>query len=55
MQSVKTGAPYEVEFRLLRATDGSYRWNLGRALPVHDKHGKVFKWFGNNTDITEQR
>lgn len=51
-QSLATGAPYEVEFRLRRA-DGSYRWHLGRAMPLHDLRGEVYKWFGTNTDIHE--
>lgn len=55
MHAVATGEPYEVEFRLLRAADGSYRSNLGRALAVRDAEGRVVKWFGTNTDITERK
>jgi PAS domain S-box-containing protein len=39
----------------LRAADGSYRWFLSRALPIRDHAGRVVRWFGTNTDITEQR
>lgn len=53
--SVKTGEPYEVEFRLRHGADGTYRWNLGRALPVRDKQGHIIKWFGTNTDITDHK
>src|SRR5213595_2391320 len=28
---------------------------LSRALPMFDADGKVSRWFGTNTDITEQR
>ncbi|MEO8043854.1 MAG: PAS domain-containing protein, partial [Spartobacteria bacterium] len=52
--ALSTGQPYEVEFRLLRE-DGDYRWNLGRALPLHDANGAILKWFGTNTDITERK
>lgn len=33
-EAVRTGNPYEVEYRFKRASDGTYRWHLGRALPV---------------------
>ncbi len=49
----ETNQPYEIEFRLLRGTDHSFRWHLGRALPVLNPEGQVVKWFGSNTDITQ--
>ena len=39
----------------LRGADGHYRWFLSRAFPIRDAHGKVLRWFGTNTDVTEQR
>ncbi|MBD2740234.1 PAS domain S-box protein [Coleofasciculus sp. FACHB-1120] len=53
--SLSTGEPYEVEFRLLNVTEGSYRWHLGRAVPVHDNEGKIVSWFGTNTDIDDHK
>ena len=53
-QSIVTGQPFEMIFPL-RAEDGSFRDFLTRAMPVRDIHGKVARWFGTNTDITEQR
>jgi PAS domain S-box-containing protein len=35
--------------------DGIYRWFLSRAVPVRDETGQVVRWFGTNTDVTEQR
>jgi PAS domain S-box-containing protein len=54
-EAVRTGTNYESEFRFRRASDGSYRWHLGRALPVRDDEGRVVKWFGTMTDIEEQK
>ncbi|MBA3392460.1 MAG: PAS domain S-box protein [Deltaproteobacteria bacterium] len=54
-ESVRTGAPYEVEYRFKRAADGTYRWHLGRALPIRDARGEIVKWFGTCTDIDDQR
>ncbi|MGE0768885.1 MAG: PAS domain S-box protein [Hyphomicrobiaceae bacterium] len=39
----------------LRAADGSYRWFLSRAMPVHDAQGRVVLWCATHTDVTEQR
>ncbi len=47
---VRTGAPFQIEYRLRRA-DGELRWYLGRALPVRDGAGKILRWFGTCTDI----
>jgi PAS domain S-box-containing protein len=49
-QATASGEPYQIEYRLRRA-DGSYRWMLGRALPLRDVTGKIVKWFGTLTDI----
>jgi len=39
----------------LRGRDGEYRWFLSRAVPIRDAEGRIVRWFGTNTDITEQR
>jgi diguanylate cyclase (GGDEF)-like protein/PAS domain S-box-containing protein len=53
--AVASGEPYEVEYRLRRALDGSYRWHLARALPVRNPDGVIAKWFGTCTDIDDQK
>jgi len=53
-QSLATGAPYSIEYRL-RHNDGTYRWVLGRALPIRDEQGTITRWFGTCTDIHEQK
>jgi PAS domain S-box-containing protein len=52
LHSLASGEPYETEFRLLRH-DGSYRWILGRALPIRDADGAIDRWFGSSTDIDD--
>jgi PAS domain S-box-containing protein len=52
--SMETGEIWEDTFPL-RAADGSYRWFLSRALPIRDQNGRIIRWFGTNTDITEAR
>ena len=49
-----TGEPWEDTFPL-RGADGRYRWFLSRALPIRDGGGRIVRWFGTNTDVTEQR
>jgi signal transduction histidine kinase len=34
---------------------GRYRWFLSRATPIRDEQGRVTRWFGTGTDITEAR
>ncbi|MBI5441733.1 MAG: PAS domain S-box protein, partial [Deltaproteobacteria bacterium] len=53
-ESVGTGKPYHVEYRLRRA-DGEYRWFLARALAVRDETGRIVRWFGSSTDIQDLR
>ena len=52
--SLRTGEPYEVEYRC-RRHDGVWRWFLGRARPVRDEGGRILRWFGTCTDIDDQR
>lgn len=53
-RSWDSGEPWEDTFPL-RRSDGRYRWFLSRAAPIRDAEGTVVRWFGTNTDITEQR
>lgn len=53
-QSLKSGNPYEIEYRL-RHRSGEYRWVLGRAMPMHDCKGEIVRWMGTCTDIHEQK
>jgi PAS domain S-box-containing protein len=53
--SVKTGEKFQTEFRMRNAQDGSYRWYLGRALPMRDENGNITKWFGTATDVHDQK
>ena len=55
LHSLVTGDPYEVEFRLHRAADDSYRWHLGRAVPLRDACDGIVSWFGTNTDIDDRK
>ncbi|WP_334914657.1 PAS domain S-box protein [Nostoc sp.] len=50
----ETGEIWEDTFPL-RGGDGQYRWFLSRAIPIRDEQGRVLRWFGTNTEITEQK
>ena len=52
--AVGRGEAWEDTFPL-RGRDGAYRWFLCRAIPIRNEQGKVVRWFGTNTDITERR
>ncbi|TZF90686.1 PAS domain-containing sensor histidine kinase [Cognatilysobacter lacus] len=51
-QSLATGEPYQVEYRL-RDRTGAYQWVLGRALPVRDAGGAIVRWMGTCTEIDD--
>ena len=51
---VELGKVWEDTFPL-RGCDGEFRWFLSRAIPIRDESGKVVRWFGTNTDITERK
>jgi PAS domain S-box-containing protein len=52
-RSWRTGEPWE-DTCPLRDANGQYRWFLSRAVPIHDSHGQVVRWFGTSTDISRQ-
>jgi PAS domain S-box-containing protein len=54
-RSIKTGEDYEIEYRFKRASDGEYRWHLGRALPMRDSDGQIIRWLGTSTDIHDHK
>jgi PAS domain S-box-containing protein len=53
-QCFKSGEAWEDTFPL-RGRDGNYGLFLSRAVPVRDAEGKVLRWFGTNTDISERQ
>ncbi len=52
--SLATGKPFDMVFPL-RGADGVFRPFLTRIMPVRDSDGNAVRWFGTNTDISEQR
>ena len=52
-EAFAAGEDWEDTFPL-RSASGEYRWFLSRAVPIRDERGQITRWFGTNTDITEQ-
>jgi PAS domain S-box-containing protein len=52
--SVAGRTPYDVEYRVERK-DGVYGWFKTRGVPIRDEEGKIEKWFGTCTDITDRK
>jgi PAS domain S-box-containing protein len=50
-QAFANGEVFDAEYRL-RAADGSYRWFLGRNVPLRS-NGEALSWFGTATDIDD--
>jgi PAS domain S-box-containing protein len=54
MEAVATGKPLENEVRS-RRSDGLYRWQLDRGVPLRDEDGNIVKWYGVTTDIEDRK
>ena len=52
--SIASGQPFEMVFPL-KSADGVFRSFLTRVEPIKDDGGRVVRWFGTNTDITDQK
>ena len=52
--SLATGEPFESEARV-RRSDGEYRWQFHRKVPLRDQTGNIVKWFGSSIDIDDRK
>ena len=52
-KSLRSGEPFEMVFPL-RDANGCFRSFLTRIVPVRDSRGQIARWFGTNTDISQQ-
>jgi PAS domain S-box-containing protein len=52
--SLASGEPFDMVFPL-RGADGRFRPFLTRVTPVRSPDGSILRWFGTNTDISEQQ
>jgi len=53
-ETLASGDVFEVEYRF-RAADGTYRWHLGRAVPIRGADGAIDFWIGTATDIHDHK
>jgi len=52
--SVAGRQSYDVEYRI-RRSDGTYGWFKTRGTPIRDTEGRIVKWFGTCTDISDRK
>jgi len=53
-ETLASGDVYEFEYRF-RASDGTYRWHLARAVPIRGAGGAIDFWIGTATDIHDHK
>jgi PAS domain S-box-containing protein len=53
-ESLKTGRPFEAEFRFRRA-DGEYRWFRAQSIPMPGSDGTIVRWFGVCSDLDDSK
>lgn len=54
LAALRSGTPWEHTL-LLRGRDGTFAWTLARAFPIRDTTGRITRWFGTNTDVSQQK
>jgi PAS domain S-box-containing protein len=54
-EAVRSGCPFEIELRLQRMPDRTWRWHLMRTAPIRTNDGTPVRWFGTFTDIEDQK
>ena len=47
--------PFQRELRLRRASDGAYRWHLGRMVPERNEQGALVGWIATAVDIDDHK
>ena len=53
--AMRSGEMFQAECRLRRASDGTFRWHLCRAVPERSPSGQILSWVGTFTDIEGQK
>ena len=53
-EAIATGTPFDMEFPL-RGADGSFHMFLTGVMPVRNSEGRVVRWLGTNTDISDRK
>jgi PAS domain S-box-containing protein len=53
-ESMASGKMFESQVRLRRASDGTYRWFICRAVAVRGRENRIVRWLGACTDINDQ-
>ncbi len=52
--SLASGEPFDM-VHPMKGADGEFRSFLTRVMPVKDHDGNIVRWFGTNTDISQQK
>jgi len=53
-EGFEKGHDIQLEVRK-RSSDGTYRWHLCKAQPMHDEAGEILMWAGSCTDVHDMR
>ena len=53
-ETLASGGIFEVEYRF-KSHDGTWRWHLGRAVPIRHEDGSIDFWIGTATDIDDRK
>ncbi|NEM96638.1 PAS domain-containing protein [Pontibacter burrus] len=54
-ESIRTGLPFENEYRVMNKLENRYQWFMERGVPLFDEAGKIKLWIGSYADVHEQK
>lgn len=54
-ESIRTGLPFENEYRVMNKLENRYQWFMERGVPLYDEAGKIKLWIGSYADVHEQK
>jgi PAS domain S-box-containing protein len=54
-EAVRSGGPYNIEYRFWDGLQHRWRWFMARAVAIRDGADRVIKWFGTYTDIDDRK
>ncbi len=53
--AIENKTSFHWEYRIRKASDGTFRWHIGKGEPFKDGAGNIIAWFGTSMDIEDQK
>ncbi len=54
-ESLRTGKPIDIEYRIRQGGRWSWKWMRSRGSPRRNPSGEIIRWYGSVEDIDEHK